>query len=890
MPDRPRIFRGPRGSWIALALIALVTVVCAVFAFGLEPSTGINTLVSSSSADYKATQLSAEQFGSSAVVVLVKAPLSKLLTESQLTRVSELEACLDGQQLKMDTTLGSLQPVAATTAKPYAGPASACGTLMRERPTKVVYGPGTFLNHAVAAVNQQIAALEQSASSTVKRAEADARRIAAARGEDAAMQAAAAKVAGELALEQELKSVGGLASQIEATGDSPSIANSSFLNEVVFGSTASTGAPSSRFSYLFPSADAALIQVRLKAGLSASQQAAAIKLVRAAVQLPQFHLSGGSYTVTGEPVVLADVASGISGQLLLLLVGAVVVMGLVLLLIFRRRLRLLPLLIALCAAAVTFGLSAIVGASLTIASIAVLPILIGLAVDYAVQLQSGTSRNSVVIAGVATAAGFLALLLSPVPMVRGFGLLLVLGVIVALVIARVVVTAVPQTLMRARGGSAGPGARAVVPPALGQAFWGAAQIIGKAVRGAGELIRGAWWGAVEIIAGAWRRLRGAEAGVRPTDGTRLTAMVALLTRRPLVILAVGLVLAAGGWFLDAKTSVQSDITKLVPAGTPALRHLSELERITGTSGEIDVLVHARTVATPRVIDWMVSYQQRMTSHFGYSSSRGCAQAMLCPALSLPALLGTGSSAKGSSLSATSIDSLLDSVPSYFKQAVITRDGRYATLAFGIRLMPLAEQSRLIEYMRSHLNPPAGVSAQLSGLPVLGADADASLSSSGRRIVTVVVGLLLVALALLAVFRNAKRALVPLVPIVLATGWSALIVYLLGIPLNPLSATLGALVIAISTEFSVLLSERVRSAGGSLHEALASAYRSTGLAIITSGITVIVGFGVLILSNINMLSDFGLVTLVDLTVSLVGVLAVLPAVLALSGHKQPGPRQ
>ncbi len=70
-----------------------------------------------------------------------------------------------------------------------------------------------------------------------------------------------------------------------------------------------------------------------------------------------------------------------------------------------------------------------------------------------------------------------------------------------------------------------------------------------------------------------------------------------------------------------------------------------------------------------------------------------------------------------------------------------------------------------------------------------------------------VGLLAVALVLLLVLRSPRRALAPIVPIVLATGWSALIVFAIRIPLNPMSATLGALVIAISTEFSVLLSER-----------------------------------------------------------------------------------
>jgi predicted RND superfamily exporter protein len=100
----------------------------------------------------------------------------------------------------------------------------------------------------------------------------------------------------------------------------------------------------------------------------------------------------------------------------------------------------------------------------------------------------------------------------------------------------------------------------------------------------------------------------------------------------------------------------------------------------------------------------------------------------------------------------------------------------------------------------------------------------------------------------------------------------------------MSATLGALVIAISTEFSVLLSERFRSerrAGLDPAQALARTYRRTGSAVLTSGITAIAGFGVLSLSSITMLRDFGLVTLIDLSVSLLGVLLVLPSVLALS---------
>jgi predicted RND superfamily exporter protein len=361
-------------------------------------------------------------------------------------------------------------------------------------------------------------------------------------------------------------------------------------------------------------------------------------------------------------------------------------------------------------------------------------------------------------------------------------------------------------------------------------------------------------------------------------------VLSAVARRPSRVLAVGAVLALLGWVADTQTGVQSDVTKLVPSSMPALRDLRELEKVTGVSGEIDVTVHSRDVATTKTVGWMIKYENALLTHYGYLETQGCSRATLCPALSLPDLFSASGQSSSTTLTDDSIKSLLGAVPSYFKQAVITPDGENATLAFGIRLMPLAKQQRVIDYMRSQLHPPPGVTAQLAGLPVLAAQANAALSSSGRRLLTLLAGLIAVGLVLLAVFRRPRRALVPLVPIALATGWSALILFVIGIPLNPMSATLGALVIAISTEFSVLLSERFgqeRAAATDLLDALGRTYRSTGAAVLASGLTAIAGFGVLVFSNITMLRDFGFVTVIDLTVSLLGVLLVLPAVLALS---------
>jgi hydrophobe/amphiphile efflux-3 (HAE3) family protein len=875
---------------LTIGIVLALALAGGVLALGLKPSAGTDTFVSRSSASFQATANDQRNFGDDAVIVLIREPLTDLVGTPDLTTVTQLEACLAGQYPVRDPKLQAFTPAAAGTHSAAGGPGSPCGKLMASDAVKVVYGPGTFLNRAVAAVNTQIQGLLTSARQSVTTAQRSAYALALRRGLGRRRARSEASAAGQFEEQQQLQTLAHLYLNSGITG-TPSIDDPQFISQIVFDQTRGVGQPKARFSYLFPTANSALIQVRLKASLSDAQQARAISRIRAALSMPIFRLShGGTYTVTGVPVVTNDLAGEITGSIAGLLIAALLVMAATLLIVFRSRLRLLPLAIALAAAGITFGLLAVVGSTLTIGSIAVLPILIGLAVDYGIQFQAraqearrmgqrttgggasaseavaraaGAAAPTIAAAALATATGFLVLLLSPVPMVRGFGLLLVVGIAIALVCALTAGSA--ALVLSERDGG----------------------VIGASLRGAQEILREARNAVLAPLVRTVerRRRRRPSARARRGTGRGLGVLIRSAVRRPERVLAFAAVLAVLGWVADTQISVQSDVTKLVPAGMPALRNLRALERVTGVSGEIDITVHAGNVATPQTVNWMIRYEDGLLGHYGFLEEQGCAHATLCPALSLPDLFSTGNQAgQTPSLSQSSINDLLAAVPTYFSQAVITPDHREATLAFGIRLMPLSRQERVINYMRSRLHPPPGVQARLAGLAVLAAQANAALSSSADRLLTLLAGLLAVGLVLLAVFRRPQRALVPLIPIALATGWSALVLYVIGIPLNPMSATLGPLVIAISTEFSVLLSERFRqerAAGRELSDALASTYRSTGAAVLASGITAIAGFGVLIFSNITMLRDFGFVTLVDLSVSLAGVLIVLPAVLALS---------
>jgi uncharacterized protein len=877
--------RAARRPLLTLGLFAAIGIACAIAALSLRPTAATDTLVGSSSTTYKNTQTFYKHFGEEPVEVLVKGDLRKLVLSSDIDRLVGLEGCMSP----------SLPAAALPQEGGMNGP---CGQLMRSKAVKVVFGPGTFLNEAAVWVDEALASRSAQAEAQAKQAQSAVYRKALASG-------LGAQDASTLGAEARKATMAGFAAEVSALSiryglsSAPTLDDHEFVSKVVFDPTKPSGTPNQRFAYLFPSREAALVSIRLKAGLSEAQRSHAIDLIRRAVAMSQWHLQNGeTYLVTGEPVIVSDVTSSISHSIELLLIAVLLVMGLVLSLIFKGRPRLLPLAIALLAAALTFGALALSGASLTMASVAVLPVLVGLSVDYAIQFQSRVDEAraegagdtleairraalhgvpTIATAVLASIGGLLVLMLSPVPMVRGFGLLLVLGVAIAFLCA---LTAGSAALVLA-----GRRAQRVSRRDFADADGG----MGESKSRLFSLARGRDGRALfAMVAPAWQ---GAREILTENAASRFVSNMALdrAVRYPGRVLGIGLALAALGWGLDTQTQVQTDISKLAPQNLSSLHNLNELERVTGVGGEIDLMVSSSALTKVATIEWMSAYEGTILKRFGYSAAKGCGHAQLCPAFSLPDLFheGEGSTAK---LTQKRVNALLAALPPYFSEDVITPDRHVATLAFGIRLMPLQQQQHVIEQMQSSLRPPPGVSARLVGLSVLAAQAGAQIASPWRRVVTLLVALTVVALILLVAFRgDRRRALVPLAPIVLATGWSALVVFALRIPLNPMSVTLGALVIAISTEFSVLLSERHRQerlAGHSTAQALRRAYHSTGAAVVASGVTAIAGFGVLICSDIAMLRDFGLVTLVDLSVSLLGVLIALPAAVVLAESEQP----
>src|ERR1700744_2340071 len=138
---------------LTVAIVLALALGGGLLALGVKPSAGIDTFVSASSPSYRATVNDERHFGDQAVIILIHESLPNLVETKDLGTLTQLEACLGGQYVVANSTVGAFVPVKAGTHAAYGGPNSPCGHIMKSRVTQVVYGPGTFLNRAVSAVN-----------------------------------------------------------------------------------------------------------------------------------------------------------------------------------------------------------------------------------------------------------------------------------------------------------------------------------------------------------------------------------------------------------------------------------------------------------------------------------------------------------------------------------------------------------------------------------------------------------------------------------------------------------------------------------------------------------------------------------------------------------------
>jgi len=328
------------------------------------------------------------------------------------------------------------------------------------------------------------------------------------------------------------------------------------------------------------------------------------------------------------------------------------------------------------------------------------------------------------------------------------------------------------------------------------------------------------------------------AGPPPPGPVAAPRVAASGRRRALVATAAAVVLTLG-WALLPHLGLRSDLRGFAE-GVPATEDAAHVEEVMGSSGELTLAVSGPDTMTPEALAWMSRAQDQLITAHGDQ---------LRPVVSPPTLLGF----LGHAPTDGQLDAALRLLPGYLTSSVFSADHRLAVLTFATRLDDAQRLLTLRDQIRAGLPPPpAGLSVELTGLPMAAVAAYQSISDD--RYLSNLLGLVAAGAVLLLGARRRGDAARAVAAAALATSAGFLLLWFTHTSLTPVTAALGSLTAAVGCEFAVVLAEADRRADAGLRRAvgLAAAASAVGYATLGfSGLAVVSQFGVLLAGSVGL---------------------------------------
>lgn len=566
--------------------------------------------------------------------------------------------------------------------------------------------------------------------------------------------------------------------------------------------------------------------------------------------------------VTGDPAFEISMNNEMNSSMGPLLGISAIFMLIVLNLVFRHvRWKLLPLPVVLLGLIYTFGAMGFLEIPLSMVSMAAFPVLIGLGIDYAIQfhnrleeeLQKNGNRGqavvntvkntgpAVIVALGMTALGFVSLFTSTVPMIQDFGKLLLIGIIMCYISALFV---------------------GVITIALFDQFSDKNPLtkMKKRLRPIG--------------------LKAEKAPEGKENGQKIEKMLEKLTdftiKYKVVVLGIAGLLCIGGIYADQSVGVQTDVQTFVPQDMPTLVDLKHMDSIMGGDDELNIILKVKDSADPAVLKWIDEFQGHEISNIGhiYSSSS------IVP---LVKELNDGTIPESSQ----EIEAIYEKIPAYRKDKylygknMLLLNFNIGNAVADIKITGIEELTDIVREDIRWMQAPPGTTVTITGNNVVFTEVIGALTSG--RIKMTFIGLILVLGGLFVIYRDWLKALAPIIPMFIVIGWSGGVMHYLNLDYNPMTATLGALILGVGSEYAILMMERYfeeKEAGATPLEAIHKASTKIGTAIVASGATTVFGFSALMASPFGIVSDFGVVTVIDVLLALLATFMVFPPLIVV----------
>lgn len=589
----------------------------------------------------------------------------------------------------------------------------------------------------------------------------------------------------------------------------------------------------SLFSDVVVDGESGLMVVKLLGNLGDDDKEQIVKDLTAALDKEDF--KSISYVISGKPVLDSSLRSEMKSNMMMMVGLAVFIMFLVLAIVFKVRWRMLSLGIILVSVIATLGFMGILSVPITMVSMAVFPILIGLGIDYSIQFHNRYEEEksvrktmsqigkAVAIAVFATVLGFISLYASPVPMIQDFGKMLTIGVIISFL-----------------------GSAFLLMPIL--------HLREKNIKQGTQTITSA----------------GDKA---PEKETLLEKMLTKTTKTviklSIPILIIGIGLSCMGFLADQNVGVETDIETFMPQNMDALKDIHAIRDKVGSTDQMAIYMQDDNVLAEENIGWIQAKAKDIEEK--YSD-------IVVGVKSIETLVSNLSPETD-----LSYEDYIDTVSTLPKKQVsmfVNENQTESVILLNIKHLPTEDLQEFIKQLKDDVKDTT-MEVQVTGKSVLDVEMVHGLTSG--RVKMTIIGLILVFAALLLIYRNPFKALIPILPVVLIIGMSGGLMYLIGIQYTPITATLGALVLGMGTEMTVMLLERYleeRKSGKAKLDAMIVTVTMIGKAIVASALTTVGGFSVLMASQFIILRDFGLMTVINITLALLSTFIVLPPIIML----------
>ncbi|QYZ78997.1 RND family transporter [Methanofollis formosanus] len=620
-------------------------------------------------------------------------------------------------------------------------------------------------------------------------------------------------------------------------------------------------APPGTLDRYLPSRLMTIVGITIQPGVASSVQEQVLDNVRTVIEISE-PPAGVAVTVSGTPAFSQEMGQEMGQSMGMLIMAAMLLMVLAVTFLFSHvRYRLLPVFIVGTGLILTFGFMGLAGIPISMTVIGAFPVLIGIGIDYAIQFHSRFDEErrqasipeavtatvtragpSVLVAMVATSIGFIAMFVSPVPMVADFGVTCTIGV-VSCYLAALVVVPVFGTLMKYRP-KEGTGKLDDV-----------------------EACELDWEGCEEEPTHA----AGSRGSLIERYNHILGKSAYWIAKNPVPVLLIFGLVAFTGLYLDQDVPINADEETFVPQDMPALQDMKKVTRTMGSTNTVPIIVTGDDVLGMDTIGWIDefgAYELRTNDKVTGVTSI----ATLIRQYNNGVLPTTESEVRV----------VLAGIPEDMKARYLN-GGMEAVMEFTTVDMELDVARSMIKNMEKDvewMEAPPGTHARVTG----GTEMFASLMDdiATSKTMMVLAGFVFILGFLLLVYRKAN-AVTPLIPIVMIVGWNGAIMYFLGLDYTPMTATLGSMTIGVASEYTILIMERCEeelARGLDIYEAIQMSVQKIGTAVTVSGMTTVFGFSALTLSAFNIISNFGTVTVITVGFSLVGAILVMPAVLSL----------